>query len=162
MRVVLLFLSLLLAVPAHAGALGDSFRDELKAKEQATGLSLLVDGVSWNQHNPNKGLDPLPASLSQAQKDAIAQVVAAHVYVAPSAVPDIAGFKAWLKANMSFALRNSVTKAYPNFAYDLDNRAWADFQVGCILAKTDVPITNGQWTAFKGAVTTYKIPVTLP
>ena len=78
------------------------------------------------------------------------------------AQPDVRGFKAWLKATMTFALRNNVAKAYPNFLYDLNAQDWADFQAGCIAANTAVPLTVGQWTAFKNAVTTYNIPVTLP
>lgn len=162
MYLIIFFMLMLLTTPVYAGTLGDSFRDELKAKEQATGLSLLVEGVSWNLHNPNKGLDPLPASLSQAQQDAINQVVAAHVYVALKPVANVSGFKSWLQENLSFALRNSVYKSYPMFLRDLTEANWTDFQSGCIRAKADVPLTNGQWTAFKNAVATYNIPVTLP
>lgn len=76
--------------------------------------------------------------------------------------PDVKGFRAWLEANMTFALRNSVAKAYPNFMADLNAQEWADFQAGCIAANAAVPLTAGQWTAFKNAIATYKIPVTLP
>ena len=74
---------------------------------------------------------------------------------------DVRGLKAWLKANMTFVLRNNVAKAYPNFLVDLNSQEWDDFQVGCEIAKAAVPLTAGQWTAFKNACTTYSIPVTL-
>ena len=141
--------------------LSRKFPDEFKAKEIATGLALIVTGVSWCTADPMRGLDPLPAGLSQAQIDAINEVVAAHVYSPPVTPPDVAGFKVWLKVNMTFALRNSVAKTYPNFMGDLNAQQWDDFQAGCIIAKADVPLTNEQWTAFKNACTTYNIPVTL-
>lgn len=76
--------------------------------------------------------------------------------------PDVAGLKVWLKANMTFTLRNAVAKAYPNFLVDLTAGDWPEFQAGVIQARTDVPLNWSQWAAFKGAITTYNIPVTLP
>lgn len=76
--------------------------------------------------------------------------------------PDISGMKAWLKTNMTFAIRNNIMKAYPQFMSDLNAAEWADFQAGCLEANTAVPLTAAQWAAFKTACTTYYIPVTLP
>lgn len=74
-----------------------TFRDELKAKELATGLALLVDGVGWVENHATRNLDPLPDSLTQAQKDAINQVVYAHVYTAPATYN---GIEVWSAATV--------------------------------------------------------------
>lgn len=59
--------------------IGKNFATELRAKEQATGLKLLVPGVSWGDKRYRKtGLDPLPASLTPEQAKAIQEVVDAH------------------------------------------------------------------------------------
>lgn len=78
------------------------------------------------------------------------------------ATPDRDGFTAWIKANMTFALRNSIAKAYPNFRDDCRTGNWEDFQAGCLAANAAIPLTADQWTAFKNAIATYKIPVILP
>jgi len=140
-------------------AISPSFTSELKAKEQATGLALLVPGVSWVQGSTERALDPFPEGLSQAERDAINEVYAAHDPAAT--LLDVPGFKAWLKANMTFTLRNKVHKVYPMFIHDLSEQNWADFEAGCLEVKVDVPLTAVQWAAFKNAVATYKIPVTL-
>lgn len=77
-------------------------------------------------------------------------------------LPNVAGLLAWMDANMTFTLRNNVTKAYPAFLRDLTEQKWADFKSGCIEARTAVPLTNSQWTAFKNAVIANAIPITLP
>ena len=64
--------------------LGQTFRDELKAKEVATGLSLLVPGVFWNTNHATKNMDPLPEGLTAAQITAINEVVAAHDNTKPA------------------------------------------------------------------------------
>jgi hypothetical protein len=82
----------------------------------------------------------------------------------PSTALNVAGFKAWLKANMTLALRNLVARTYPNFLGDLNAGDWADFQAGCNEVRatlTLVQLSAGQWTAFKNACATYNIPVTL-
>lgn len=96
-----------------------------------------------------------------AQQMAAAQAVLAGHTPTPVMVANVKGFKSWLKANMTFTLRNNVAKVYPNFMGDLNNQEWDDFQAGCEVAKAAVPLTAGQWTAFKNACTTYSIPVTL-
>ena len=83
-------------------------------------------------------------------------------FVPPIVVtPNVNGLKAWLKANMTFTLRNNVAKAYLNFMWDLNNQEWDDFQTGCEIVKVAVPLSGPQWTAFKNACTTNNIPVTL-
>lgn len=64
--------------------IGPSFADELRAKEQATGLKLLVEGLSWGAPASGGGLDPLPAGLIPAQIQAITEVAAAHDSTKPS------------------------------------------------------------------------------
>lgn len=141
----------LVASPIHAAdVIGPSFPSEL----QAAGLMGLP--FSWV---PDGTIQYGP-TITQTQRTAIEAVKAAHNPTTP--VTNVPGFKAWLDANLTFDLRNKVEKAYPGFMRNLAEQKWADFQAGCILARADVPLTAGQWTALKNAVTTYKIPVTLP
>lgn len=58
--------------------IGPHFYDEMLAKEKKTGLKLVVDNVAWNVNDPDRGLDPLPTTLTAAQRTAIEEVVAAH------------------------------------------------------------------------------------
>lgn len=57
--------------------------------------------------------------------------------------PNVPGFKAWLKANVSFTLRNLITQTYPNFMGDLNERQWDDFAAGClhVRATNNIPVT---------------------
>lgn len=63
--------------------IGPAFLEDLKAKELATGLTLFQPGVSWTP----AGLDPLPASLTAAQRTAIEEVVAVHNPAKPRTKP---------------------------------------------------------------------------
>lgn len=142
--------------------LSTSFRDELKVKEQATGLSLLVPGVSWHEHDPMQDLDPLPSSLTTAQRDAINQVVAAHVYVAPILAPDWASFLRWMPTAFDAPTLNAFAKAYPVMLgfCQFGNREGVQW---CILdGKINLPLTVAQYALFQQANLMYHLGMVLP
>lgn len=80
--------------------IGPTFVEELKAKEQATGLTLLVEGVSWGDPRSGGGLDSLPVGLTPVQIQAITEVVAAHDPTKPSKGKITEQNKATAKANL--------------------------------------------------------------
>lgn len=134
-------IGLLLVTPSLVGA-------DYKVVRKQADNSVVAFGPNTDQYQPIvKSGEALTVELSQP--------------ILP-AQPDVKGFRAWLHANVSWSLRNNIYKAYPMFLRDLGDSNWTDFQAGVIQAKADVTLTSGQWTALKNAVSTYKIPVTLP
>jgi hypothetical protein len=66
------------------GRIGPTLAEELKSKEQATGLALLKPGVSWT----DQGMDPLPKGLTDEERAAIEAVLTEHDPDKPSPKPD--------------------------------------------------------------------------
>ena len=132
------------------GTTEDQHLETVAAPAQPTGATRL----------PNQTIAALPDATQQYRWrwNGTAIVIDAAIAIKP----DVSGMKTWLNENLAFALRNKITKAYPQFMNDLNAAAWADFQAGCIEANTAVPLTAPQWQTFKNACTTYSIPVTLP
>lgn len=143
---------LLLASPAWAvpGVLWE----ELKA----AGVAQYIERLDFQGQIPQAPI--YRPGVTPAQRAAVEAVITAHN--PNTGGLNVAGFKVWLKANLSFDLWNKVERAYPGFTRDLEAANWPYFQAGVIAAKADAPLTNGQWMALKNAVTTYKLPITLP
>lgn len=81
------------------------------------------------------------------------------------AQPDPLGFIDWLWSNMSLALRKKASKEYPWLLAALASRRWDLVEDNLSDAKTNatLALTPTQWNALRtAALTTYKLPVTLP
>lgn len=143
--------------------LGAHFRDELLAEEQATGLALLVSGVGWTVDDPERGLDPLPPGLSQAQNDAILRVAAAHVY-RQTGLPNGSAF---LRAVQTDVFGNdldridTVWKLCPVWWPAAKEENWTLVQAYTIRALQRGHITQAEYDAIKAAAIAHHIPVEL-
>lgn len=143
--------------------LGRHFRDDLRVKELATGLTLVgVEGVGWNEDDPTRDMDPLPAGLSAAQVQAYTDVVAAHVYRAPVIPADVAGFVAWILTRFNFG-RQRVLRADQGNFYDYIRDGNWDGVRWCI---TDSYMRNvltpPEYIDFQAAWVTYHLPGATP
>src|SRR3990167_5147714 len=134
--------------------LGHTLLAELQAKEAATGLILLVPGVSWVEEHVTCGLDPLPDGLSQMQIDAIHAVVTAHVYTS-SFQPDYIGFIHWLSTAFSTSEILAMNDAYGSFPWFClyGNAAGMTYCITDALATAK--ITSAQYVLFQEAVQIY-------
>lgn len=141
--------------------LGPYFRDELRAKEQTTGLTLLVEGVSWNVDDPERGLDPLPESLTDAQRQAILDVAVAHVYRPLAAQPDRKSFERALMAVFGNdpVVIGQMLDRYPGAITLLRDKNWPMLEIYWNSKKAN--FTADQWQAFKDAIAAHHIPITL-
>jgi hypothetical protein len=84
--------------------------------------------------------------------------------VFPSIVyPDIAGFKAQIKASVGGIIAlNTLLKSYPVFVESLELQHWADVSELVVNALNTSVITQQQYADFQLAFTANSIPISLP
>jgi hypothetical protein len=108
---------------------------------------------------------PLPAPVEQCRLTAELTALEIDPARIPAAGPDVPGFLTWLKTNMSLTLRKKASKEYPWLLHGLLLHHWDLVEDNLADAKTNavLNLTANQWTALRtAAVSTYKLPVTLP